>query len=189
MRWLVSVDGQVSGPMDEAMVRTLVLAGNIPPDAMLREENGVGWTRLNQTRFAMPEAFSEAELATIRPPSAISPFRVVAFLVAAAVAYVVWFGVPRILLGAAPQAYVECIGAVSAVNCTIDHRSGAAALHACWDVTFTCVGASPITGHSCGDVSPGAKSSVVMPLASFPNIEKCQVGGSKVENLVVTQLH
>ena len=188
MRWLVSVDGQVSGPMDEAMVATLVNAGPITNNAMLREENGVGWVRLSKTPFAPPAAFSAAELAATRPPS-VSPMRVVAFLIAGAVAYFVWFGVPRSLLGPPPQVYVECVGAVSGVNCTIDHRGGSSALHACWDVTFTCVGASPIVGHSCGDVSPGAKTSVVMPLAGFPNLEKCQVGGSKVENMVVTELH
>lgn len=62
MRWLVSVDGQVSGPMDEAMVRTLVLAGHIPPDGMLREENGVGWVPLRSTPFARLGA-------TIAPPT------------------------------------------------------------------------------------------------------------------------
>lgn len=51
MRWLVSVNGQVSGPMDEAMTAGLVKAGQIAPDSLLREESGVGWVPIVQTPF------------------------------------------------------------------------------------------------------------------------------------------
>ena len=67
MRWLVNTNGQTSGPMDEAMVRTLVDAGQVAPNAQLREENGIVWIPLNRTPFAAQPGFTAAETAAARP--------------------------------------------------------------------------------------------------------------------------
>lgn len=55
MRWLVDSNGQTSGPMDEAMLVALVKAGQIAPDAMVRQEADVAWEPIAQTRFAPPQ--------------------------------------------------------------------------------------------------------------------------------------
>lgn len=53
MRWLVNSNGQTSGPMEEAMVFTLVGSGQIGRDAVLRRETESTWLPISETPFAM----------------------------------------------------------------------------------------------------------------------------------------
>ena len=66
MRWLVNSNGQTSGPMEEAMLGALVKAGQIAPDAMVREETDIAWEPIAQTQFALPEV----KAADAQPPPA-----------------------------------------------------------------------------------------------------------------------
>lgn len=58
MRWLINSKGQTSGPMDESMVQTLVDAGQISPDALMRGETALQWVPLSRTPFARAGAQS-----------------------------------------------------------------------------------------------------------------------------------
>lgn len=109
-------------------------------------------------------------------------------VIALVAAYVLLFGVPRFLTGGMPRAYVECLSSGNGMTCTIQHQGGSKPIHACWDMVISCAGSQSVSGHGCGDVAPEAKSSVLMPLASFAGIEQCQASGAKVENVQLTEL-
>lgn len=95
MRWLVSSNGQVAGPMDDTMVSTLVGAGKIAPDAFLREEHGAEWVRLSKTPFAA--AIITVATAAPSPPTKVPTQKpdpglvgLVMFGVGAAVLWAIW---------------------------------------------------------------------------------------------------
>src|SRR4051812_24443887 len=60
MRWYVSRNGESSGPHEESLVRQWALAGELGPDAVLRDEAASAWVPLAQTPFGVrvaPAAF------------------------------------------------------------------------------------------------------------------------------------
>ena len=71
MRWLVDSNGQISGPMSEAMLAALAKTGEISPDAMVREESDVAWEPIAQTRFAPVAVTSPAATSTAAKPGTV----------------------------------------------------------------------------------------------------------------------
>jgi hypothetical protein len=51
MRWYVSRNGETTGPHEEAVVRDWAAAGQIGPEAFLRDEAASAWVPLAQTPF------------------------------------------------------------------------------------------------------------------------------------------
>jgi len=83
MRWMVNTNGQTSGPMDEAMVVTLVRAGQIGSDAMLREESGAAWITIDRSPFArLVQPASVATAPALAPRQGVTRLQVLSVICA-----------------------------------------------------------------------------------------------------------
>lgn len=93
-----------------------------------------------------------------------------------------------------PEAYVECRGngpTLSAgMACTIEHRAGSKPLRACWTMNVACANGASGSADGCGEVQPKAKSSTVLPYASFHGaLDTCdQVTNANVKTTKLTEL-
>jgi hypothetical protein len=81
------------------------------------------------------------------------------------------------------HAAVECNwgGAALAgdVVCSLEHRAGDVALHACWDIHVKCQNGVTGVAHGCGDVDPQGKSTIIVPFSAFGgSLDKCDAVAS-----------
>lgn len=195
MRWYVSRNGETVGPVEEAQVVEWARVGLF--GAMLRDEAGGPWTPFEASpfaRFVAPEP---------TPVIGDRMIRIVAtaILIGGCLAIWIYLGgirsVKRSLtetesaavdsVFVAPnetEVYVECIGTVAGMACSLVHNKGTETANACWDLSMRCQNGSLVTASGCGSVEPGGKTSVLVPTTTFFNFESCDlVTTSAVKNV------
>ena len=86
------------------------------------------------------------------------------------------------------KANVDCKGAGNGISCDVQQTQGDAKVKVCWAVKVNCKNGTVVSGNSCGEVSGGGKTTVVLPAEKLENDDKCDAPQNmSVENVAITE--